>query len=91
MSGESGMGWREDAELHKALRYLCHGVGSNEEVFAALLSMPAPARIAFARELLAGTGRVVARDVYVPERYPSGSRARDGWNACRAAMMGDGE
>lgn len=59
------MGWRDDPELEKALRYLCHGVGSNEEVFAALLAMPDPDRIALARELLMGTGRVVAVEMPV--------------------------
>lgn len=54
------MAWRDDPELGKALRYLCHGVGSYEEVFAALLAMPDEAKVALARELLKGTGRVVA-------------------------------
>jgi len=56
----------------------------------ALISMPAPDRIALARELLAGTGRVVARDV--GEQYLELDDNRmwcHGWNACRAAMMQD--
>ncbi len=61
---------------------------------AALLAMPASDRIALARELLAGTGRVVARDVG-PARmegvfdYDHGRM--DGWNECHAAMLGDGD
>jgi hypothetical protein len=54
-----------------------------------LLAMPTPDRIALARELLAGTGRVVARDVG-PE-LDCGLEFETGWNACRAAMMGEGE
>jgi hypothetical protein len=47
-------------------------------------------RIALARELLAGTGRVVARDVgELSANFDDNTR--DGWNACRAAMMGEGE
>jgi hypothetical protein len=51
-------------------------------------------RLALARELLAGTGRVVAR---VPDAQPvgdvddTGYDWNDGWNACRAAMMGEGD
>jgi hypothetical protein len=92
------MGWRDDADLEKALRYLTHGVGSNEEVFAALLAMPPADRIALARELLAGTGRVVAREVRRVEREDAPEPNQidgdddawvNGWNACRAAMMQD--
>lgn len=59
---------------------------------AALLAMPASDRIALARELLAGTGRVVARDVgrsvyKSSTEYDDGNR--NGWNACRAAMLAD--
>lgn len=55
----------------------------------------APARIALAREMLKGTGRVVARDVGLKPHDDWGdiitdARA-DGWNACRAAMLEDGE
>lgn len=47
-------------------------------------------RIALARELLEGTGRVVARDV--PRRTDPvfGDRANgfnEGWNACRSEML----
>lgn len=71
---------------------------------AALLAMPASDRIALARELLAGTGRVVARDVEtldprvsaMPHMVSGDSYGwrgchADGWNACRAAMLGDGK
>jgi predicted esterase len=89
------MGWRDDGDLEKALRDLTHGVGSNEEVFAALLAMPAPDRLALARELLPA-GSVVVREVG-EQPVPTGVFAghewskRAGWNACRAAMMGEGE
>jgi hypothetical protein len=62
-----------------------------------LLAMPAPDRIALARELLAGTGRVVARNVPLlnSDLFDGASNDakpfRNGWNACRAAMMEDGE
>lgn len=69
---------------------------------AALLAMPDADRIALARELLAGTGRVVARDVAHLEgtgelmvadnkRMAEAMRwARlAGWNTCRAAMLAD--
>ena len=65
----------------------------------ALLDMPAADRIALARELLAGTGRVVA---VVPRRAPSSVECQTdpkseallraqfgGWNLCRAAMLID--
>lgn len=59
-----------------------------------LADMPDPDRIALARELLAGTGRVVARDV--GEKLVPGWRQdaclAQGWNECRAAMLKeDGE
>lgn len=71
--GGSQPTWAEyrERDLENAVLYEtcgnCHA--------AALLAMPAAARIAMARELLAGTGRVVARDVgttkpdAVPWRY----------------------
>ena len=60
----------------------------------ALLSMPAADRIALARELLQGTGRVVARDVGEwPDKRAQLSDAqgyyRAAWNACRAKMLED--
>jgi hypothetical protein len=59
----------------------------------ALLSMPSADRIALARELLEGTGMVVARDVgpwdVGPVGFAGHKKRADGWNACRAAMMGD--
>lgn len=54
----------------------------------ALLDMPTADRIALARELLARTGRVVARDVG-PWPVAGHKQRATGWNACRAAMMGD--
>ena len=56
-----------------------------------LLAMPVPDRIALARELLAGTGRVVAKDVgkWHPQANGVLSVSAKGWNGCRAAMLGD--
>lgn len=54
---------------------------------SALLTMPTPDRIALARELLEGTGRVVARDVDAPEIATSWFAG--GWVACRATMLAD--
>lgn len=50
-----------------------------------LMAYPEVVRVALARELLAGTGRVVARDLGTIEDSEHGQ----GWNACRAAMLGD--
>ena len=58
-----------------------------KRVEAAMLSMPHPDRIALARELLEGTGRVVARDVDAPEIATSWFAG--GWVACRATMLAD--
>lgn len=52
-----------------------------------LAEMPPPDRIALARELLEGTGRVVARDVDAPEIATSWFAG--GWVACRATMLAD--
>lgn len=88
------MGWREvlgnagyDVARHEADPCDLAGV---------LLAMPAPDRIALALELLAGTGRCVAREVgdipLVRPRQLGESEAHDrGWNACRAAMLGESE
>jgi hypothetical protein len=56
-----------------------------QQVADALLAMPAPDRIALARELLPA-GFVVAREVACPF---NDTRAVTGWNACRAAMMAE--
>jgi hypothetical protein len=88
------MGWREvleEAEIASDFR-----PGGSEQlgfinagrVADWLLAMPTPDRIALARELLAGTGRVVARDVEELLAYlPANSALLLGWNACRAAML----
>ena len=62
-----------------------HGQDNTGWICRDILAMPAPDRIALARELLEGTGRVVARDV------PVSNKAEpwwSGWNACRGSMMG---
>lgn len=67
--------------------------GALVRLAAALTAMPVPDRIALARELLAGTGRAVVVPVGKDEAqetwddYRRGER--DGWNACRAIMLGD--
>jgi hypothetical protein len=84
------MGWRvafvrvlEDGEPN-GLTY-----GNCQQVADALLAMPPADRIALARELLP-EGFVVARDVPPLERAAV-PQYRRGWNACRAAMLGEGE
>jgi hypothetical protein len=85
------MGWRDE---------LTGVVGANVEddrlggyyvdypsIAADLLAMPPADRIALARELLAGTGRVVAREVEVMPDEPGYERLADGWNAALAAML----
>ena len=50
----------------------------------------APDRIALARELLDGAGRVVAPDCGEIAVVDADTMERmDGWNDCRAAMLGD--
>jgi hypothetical protein len=81
------MGWRDELICSDAV-----------ETAAGLLAMPAPDRIALARELLP-EGFVVAREVGEREWSPPtdgdipthSAQHVDGWNACRAAMMGEGE
>jgi hypothetical protein len=69
------MGWRE-------------ALDDRPSEYALMELLPAD-RIALARELLAGTGRVVARDVgEIPNDEWGGVSRAAGWNACRAAMMG---
>ena len=94
------MGWRE--ALEEQLWALCDGC--RIEVRSSLFAMPTPDRIALARELLEGTGRVVARELEEVATVPyiSGANSAysynagysDGHNACRAAMLapdaGDG-
>ena len=53
---------------------------------AALLAMPASDRIALARELLAGTGRVVARDVARGEDMIT-PEPRGGWTGTPAPRV----
>ena len=81
------MGWRE---------VLVRGVAAGEVeiererlMVRVALKWPPADRIALARELLAGTGRCVAREVGA---WPVAGHKQhaDGWNACRAAMMGEG-
>lgn len=90
------MGWRKVLAQTLADAQNDNGDGTRSDVYyppnpraaawveTALRAMPAPDRIALARELLAGTGRVVARDV-------PGSVICDpwwmGWDACRQAML----
>ena len=92
--GGSQPTWAEyrERDLENAVLYEtcgnCHA--------AALLAMPASDRIALARELLAGTGRVVARDAFILTSDAMGGAHGvelycNGWNACRAAMLGDGD
>lgn len=100
------MGWRKAAAMCAELE--C-GVVDDEyrvepDMFAErLLEMVPELRIALARELLAGTDRVVTRDVaehdadvhgnpYSGYRDGEGSieyAYSNGWNAARSAMLGD--
>ena len=90
------MGWREatQAAAENATFMTDEGgyaIGKHS-LAQQLLTMPDADRIALARELLAGTGRVVARDVgrsvyKSSTEYDDGNR--NGWNACRAAMLAD--
>jgi len=65
----------------------------HEDMAKLVLTMPPDDRIALARELLP-EGFVVARVVdEIPDDsgHPRSIGYRIGWNACRAAMLGEGE
>lgn len=89
------MGWR--SEYTRILeRDDANGLtyANLKRVETALLTMPMADRIVLARELLEGTGRVVARDVgemQTPgDRWDDAAWARqESHNACRAAMLAD--
>lgn len=82
------MGWRE--RLDVILKNCWEGVGcTDEERDAALLDMPPADRIALARELLEGTGRVVASDPGKRFTTTPVDGYNAGWNAARAAMLGE--
>lgn len=105
------MGWRDKLAKTLADEQNDNGDGTRSDVYyppnpklaawaeRALRAMPAPDRIGLARELLAGTGRVVAREVrpypdeveYTPPLManPDFEWWMGGWNACRAAMLED--
>ena len=79
------MGWRDAFASNMGETHARVG-----DAVRALLAMPPADRIAMARELLAGTGCVVVRDV--GEQYLELDDNRmhaHGWNACRAEMLGD--
>jgi len=69
------------------------GEATGDAIASKLQDMPIPDRVALARELLAGTGLVVAKDVgELPAASVQGSVAVvETWNACRAAMLEGGE
>ena len=75
---ESAMEWELPKQARKEIA---------SEMHAGLLAMPPADRIALTRELLEGTGRVVARDVDAPEIATSWFAG--GWVACRATMLAD--
>lgn len=84
------MGWRE--RMVEAAEAADPGYGGciNEgELAEGVLAMPEPDRIALARELLAGTGRVVAEPVDRRHTTTPVDGYNAGWNAARAAMLGD--
>lgn len=94
------MGWREAAccpsgcDSAVGRTHSCQADWRGPLRMREMQKLPTPDRIALARELLEGTGRVVARDVgekLVPQWRQDACLA-DGWNACRAAMLKeDGE
>ena len=74
----------------KSVRVIYRDGGQWEYAGSALNHAPPADRIALARELLEGTGRVVAREVEAQPAYlPPNSALMLGWNAARAAMLGD--
>jgi hypothetical protein len=96
------MAWRERLAALFNDRHEEWRLGQRESVSAGdtVLALPTHDRIALARELLANTGMVVARDVGVVEREDAPEPNQidgdddawvNGWNDCRAAMMGEGE
>lgn len=95
------MGWREELEDEFAATGSGWPGTRAERAMARILDMPAPDRIALARELLKGTGWVPARDIEAEVeaelRGPLSLRdvqalqvgRKIGHNACRAAMLGE--
>lgn len=92
------MGWREVSDLMLWGDGI-QGETPQERERRLLARMPPADRIAMARELLAGTGKCVATEVRempwnsIPDsvvRLTPMDAHRRGYNACRAAMMGDG-
>ena len=87
------MGWREVLEdwVHR----WCDAPGqlanrAKEDLALTLTAMPAPDRIALARELLAGTGREATHDDAPCQMTGEQADAwASGYNAARAAMLGD--
>lgn len=87
------MGWRNWMRNHVIA---AHGVNpsvTEPDLAAAVLAMPPADRVALARELLEGTGKVVAREVemFAEDRGQSPfERGFDaGWNEAIDAMLGD--
>lgn len=90
------MGWREALAAVFQRRHDEWKDGKSEgiSVGAAVMELSPADRIALARELLAGTGWVPARDVgEKPDpinQYDDHVWGKvEGWNAARAAMLGD--
>lgn len=84
------MGWREELEDEFAATGSGWPGTRAERAMARILDMPPADRIALARELLAGTEWVPARDVEIVSVFDEYNQDWDmGWNACRAAMLGE--
>lgn len=64
-------------------------LGDGDWLLARLMEEPPADRIALARELLEGTGKVVAEPIDRRHTTTPVDGYNAGWNACRAAMLGD--
>ena len=73
----------------KSVRVVYRDGGQWEYAGSALNHAPPADRIALARELLEGTGRVVASDPGKRFTTTPVDGYNAGWNAARAAMLGD--
>jgi hypothetical protein len=86
------MGWEYDFET--AIEDECGVLIASGTVAKVARKLSAEHRIALARELLAGTEWVVAREVggaRMEGVFDYDHGRMDGWNACRAAIMREGE
>ena len=83
------MGWRENVAGMMAIAQNNPTPLTPDTFLAFAAHWPPADRIALARELLVGTGRVVAEPIDRRHTATPVDGYNAGWNAARAAMLGD--